>query len=345
MKIAVFSAKPYDRDFLDAANARSRHELSYFETRLTCETAALARGFEAVCCFVNDELDRGVLEEISAAGVRLAVLRCAGFNNVDLEAARDLGMSIGRVPAYSPNAVAEHMFALLLTLIRKTHRAYNRVREGNFSLDGLLGFDLSGKTVGIVGLGAIGSVVAKIAMGFGCRVIAFDPYPREECENAGVRYCPLEDLLARSDIITLHCPLDAGTRHLIDAEALARMKSGAILVNTSRGAVVDTRAVIEALKSDRLGGLAIDVYEEEEELSSRIAPVSPSSMTCSPASSLFRTSSSPVTRASSLAKRSRTSLRRRLRTWTASTVRANRCIPSSRLRDLTRHVGCIRNNT
>jgi D-lactate dehydrogenase len=266
MKIAVFSAKPYDRDFLDAANARSRHELTYFEARLTCETAALARGFGAVCCFVNDELDRGVLEEISAAGVRLAVLRCAGFNNVDLEAARDLGMSIGRVPAYSPNAVAEHMFALLLTLIRKTHRAYNRVREGNFSLDGLLGFDLSGKTVGIVGLGAIGSVVAKIAMGFGCRVIAFDPYPREECENAGVRYCPLEDLLARSDIITLHCPLDAGTRHLIDAEALARMKSGAILVNTSRGAVVDTRAVIEALKSDRLGGLAIDVYEEEEEL-------------------------------------------------------------------------------
>lgn len=265
MRVAVFSTKPYDRQFVDAANASGRHELSYFEARLSCETAALAHGAEAVCAFVNDELDRCVLQELGRLGVRLIVLRCAGFNNVDLVAARELGIAVGRVPAYSPHAVAEHTFALLLTLVRKTHRAYNRVREGNFSLEGLLGFDLSGKTIGIVGVGAIGSVVAQIAHGFGCNVLGADPYPRAGIE-AFIEYVSLNDLFERSDIVTLHCPLDSSTRHLVDAAALDRMKKGAVLINTSRGAVVDTHAVIGALKRSQLGGLAIDVYEEEEEL-------------------------------------------------------------------------------
>jgi D-lactate dehydrogenase len=265
MRIAVFSTKPYDRQFLDIANADGRHEVTYFDARLTCETAPLARDFGAICAFVNDELDRGVIEELAAVGVRLIALRSAGFNNVDLAAAQELGIAVGRVPAYSPDAVAEHAFALLLTLVRKTHRAYNRVREGNFSLDGLLGFDLAGKTIGIVGVGAIGSVVARIAQGMGMRVLGTDPFPKDKLRDL-VRYCPLSELLELSDVVSLHCPLDAGTRHLIDRTALQRMKAGSILVNTSRGAVVDTHAVIEALKSGELGGLAIDVYEEEEAL-------------------------------------------------------------------------------
>ena len=265
MHVAVFSTKAYDRQFLDAANAAGRHELTHFEVRLSCETVGLASSFDAVCAFVNDELDRGVLEELVRLGVRLIVLRCAGFNNVDLVAARELGVAVGRVPAYSPHAVAEHTFALLLTLVRKTHRAYNRVREGNFSLDGLLGFDLAGKTIGIVGVGEIGSVVARIAQGFGCKVLGSDPNPRADMASL-VEYVALDQLLEQSDIVTLHCPLDGRTRHLIDAPALRRMKHGAILINTSRGAVVDTHAVIDALKRDRLGGLAIDVYEEEADL-------------------------------------------------------------------------------
>ena len=265
MRVPVFSTKPYDRQFLDAANRDGRHELVYFDARLSCETAALARDAGAVCAFVNDELNRRVLQELASLGVRLVALRCAGFNNVDLAAARELGIAVGRVPAYSPHAVAEHTFALLLTLVRKTHRAYNRVREGNFSLEGLLGFDLAGKTIGIVGVGAIGSVVAQIANGFGCKVLGADPNPRSDL-SALVEYVPLDSLLERSDIVTLHCPLDSSTRHLIDAGALRRMRKSSILINTSRGAVVDTHAVITALKKKQLAGLAIDVYEEEEEL-------------------------------------------------------------------------------
>lgn len=195
--------------------------------------------------------------------MKLIALRTAGFDNVDLNAAQRHGVAVCRVPAYSPNAVAEHAFALILSLVRKIHRAYNRVREGNFSLDGLLGFDLAGKTIGIVGVGNIGSVVFRIAQGFGCRVIGADPFPRDDLGAEGLQYCSLDELLETADIVTLHCPLEAGTRHLIDAPALARMKPGAVLVNTSRGAVVDTKAVIAALKGNRLGGLAIDVYEEE----------------------------------------------------------------------------------
>ena len=266
MKAAVFSTKPYDRQFLDEANAAGRHELHYLETRLTGATAALAQGANAVCLFANDRADAAAIESLSAMGVRLIALRSAGFNNVDLEAAKAQGITVCRVPAYSPHAVAEHTFALILALVRKIHRAYNRVREGNFSLDGLLGFDLRGKTIGIVGVGNIGSVVARIARGFGCEVLASDPFPRRECELAGVRYCTLDELLDASDIVTLHCPLDAGSRHLIDASALERMKRGAILINTSRGAVLDTHAVIAALKRRRLAGLAIDVDEEEDAL-------------------------------------------------------------------------------
>jgi D-lactate dehydrogenase len=263
MRIAFFSTKPYDRLFFDAANAGHGHELDYFEPRLTQATAPLAAGHEAVCAFVNDELDAGTLNVLAAAGVRLVALRCAGFNQVDLPAARDLGLSVVRVPAYSPYAVAEHAVGLMLALNRHLHRAYNRVREGNFALDGLLGFDLHGRTVGIVGTGEIGRVVARILNGFGCTLLAFDPHPSAACETLGVTYLPLDDLFATADVITLHCPLTPQTLHLVDAAALARMKPGVMLINTSRGALVDTRAAIDALKSGTLGYLGLDVYEEE----------------------------------------------------------------------------------
>lgn len=266
MQVAVFSAKPHDLQFLGRANAAGRHELRYLEARLTPATAVLAQGSAAVCLFANDRADAAVVEAFSGIGVRLIALRSAGFDNVDLNAAAARGIAVCRVPAYSPHAVAEHSFALILALVRKINRACNRVREGNFSLDGLMGFNLAGKTIGIVGVGNIGSVVGRIAVGFGCKVLGTDPYPRAECEGAGVRYCPLDELLESSDIVTLHCPLDTGTRHLIDAVALERMKPHAILINTSRGAVLHTHAVIEALKGRRLGGLAIDVYEEEDAL-------------------------------------------------------------------------------
>ncbi len=266
MKIAVFSPKPYDRTFLKAASAPHGHQLVFFEPRLTVETAALAAGFPAVCVFVNDCVNAEVLEILHRGGTRLVALRCAGFNNVDLEAAERLGITVARVPAYSPYAVAEHTVGLILTLNRKLHRAYNRVREGNFSLDGLLGFDLHGRTVGVVGTGKIGATLVPIVQGFGCRVLAYDPYPNPEVEARGVEYVPLPQLLAEADIVTLHCPLTPETHHLIDAAALRQMKPGVMLINTSRGALVDTPAVIEALKSGRVGYLGLDVYEEEADL-------------------------------------------------------------------------------
>ena len=270
MRISVFSAKPYDKAFLEAANAGAGHDLAFHEARLTAETAALAgdggADAGAVCIFVNDVADAGALAVLARRGVRLVALRCAGFNNVDLAAARDLGVTVARVPAYSPHAVAEHTLALILALNRKIHRAYNRVREGNFALDGLLGFDLHGKTVGVVGTGKIGTVVVSILRGFGCRLLAHDPYPNAECEALGARYAPLDDLFADSDVVTLHCPLTPDTHHLIDSDLLARAKEGLMLINTGRGALVDTRAVIRALKSGSLGGLGLDVYEEEADL-------------------------------------------------------------------------------
>lgn len=266
MKIAVFSAKPYDRTFLEETNQQHGHELVFLEPHLNRETAALAKGFPAVCIFVNDRADAAVLEALQDQGVRLVALRCAGFNNVDLEAAQRHGITVVRVPAYSPYAVAEHTVALLLTLNRKIHRAYNRTREGNFALDGLLGFDVHGRTAGIIGTGKIGAVVAKILHGFGCKLLAHDPVKNPECEDLGVRYTSLADLFANSDIITLHSPLTPETHHLIDAQALEQMKPGVVLINTSRGALVDSRAVIEGLKSGKIGYLGLDVYEEEGDL-------------------------------------------------------------------------------
>lgn len=266
MRVAVFSTKPYDRTFLEAANQAHGHELVFLEPRLAPSTAPLAGGFPAVCVFVNDQVNAAVLERLSQHGTRLVATRTAGFNHIDLLAAQRLGVTVARVPAYSPYAVAEHTVGLILTLNRKIHRAYNRVRDGNFALDGLLGFDLHGRTVGIVGTGHIGAVVARIMRGFGCRLLAYDPYPNPDCQAIGVEYLSLEDLVARVDILTLHCPLTPATYHLIDERLLNQAKPGMMLVNTSRGALLDTPAVIEALKSGTLGYLGMDVYEEEEDL-------------------------------------------------------------------------------
>jgi D-lactate dehydrogenase len=271
MKTAVFSARPYDERFLDEALARSTDaeaesgEFVYFQAALGPVTAALAKDFDAVCVFVNDTLDAATLQALHGLGVRAVLLRCAGFNNVDMAAATRLGFFVARVPAYSPEAVAEHTLALIMTLIRYTHRAYNRVREGNFMLEGLLGVTLHGKTAGVVGTGRIGLATARILRGLGCNVLGCDPFPSPAFEGLG-RMVPLDVLLAESDIVSLHCPLTEATRHMIDARSLASMKPGAMLVNTSRGALVDTGAVIQALKTRHLGHLAIDVYEQESEL-------------------------------------------------------------------------------
>jgi D-lactate dehydrogenase len=266
MRVAVFSVKPYDRASLTAASAGLPIEWDWFEPRLDRHTARLAEGATAINCFVNDQLDAATLDILAHQGVKLVTLRCAGFNQVDLAAAARLALPVVRVPEYSPHAVAEHAIGLVLTLDRRLHKAYNRVREGNFSLEGLLGFDLFGRTVGVVGTGRIGRCVAEILLGFGCRVLAFDPTPEPELTRRGVSYAPLDELLAASDIVTLHCPLKPTTRHLIDAAALARMKRGAMLINTSRGGLIDTPAVIEALKTGHLGHLGLDVYEEEADL-------------------------------------------------------------------------------
>jgi D-lactate dehydrogenase len=266
VKIAVFSTKAYDRQALDEANERHGHELVYFEPRLTSITAVLARGFDAVCPFVNDDLSANVIATLAEDGVRLLTLRSAGFNHVDLRAAARLRLAVTRVPAYSPYAVAEHAVGLILTLNRKFHRAYARVREGNFSLDGLLGFDLHGKTVGVIGTGKIGTVFARIMAGFGCRILAHDPYPSEAARAAGAVYVDLAELFPAADIVALHLPLTPDTWHLIGSDAVARMKQGAMLINTSRGGLVDTRAVIHGLKTGRIGSLGLDVYEEEADL-------------------------------------------------------------------------------
>ncbi len=266
MKVAVFSSKPYDRKFLEAANANHRHELIFFESHLTTKTATLAQGCLAVCVFINDQLDAPTLTAIAAGGTQLIALRAAGFNNIDLATAAQLGLTVVRVPSYSPHAVAEHAVGLILMLNRKLHRAYNRVRDDNFSLDGLLGFDLYGSTVGIVGTGKIGQCFAQIMHGFGCHLLAYDVHENPDCLKLGVQYLDLPTLLSQSDIISLHCPLLPSTHHLINETSLQFLKPGAMLINTSRGALIDTSAVIDALKSGRLGSLGIDVYEQEEAL-------------------------------------------------------------------------------
>ncbi|WP_392534060.1 2-hydroxyacid dehydrogenase [Nostoc sp. C117] len=266
MKVAIFSTKAYDRQFLSAANSLTQHELVFFEPRLNRDTAILAAGFPAVCVFVHDQVDAPTLELLASRGTRLVVLRCAGFNNVDLQAAANLGIIVVRVPAYSPYGVAEHAVGLILSLNRKIHRAYNRVREGNFSLDGLLGFNLHQRTVGIIGTGKIGLILGQIMKGFGCHLLAYDVYHNAELEALGGKYVELPELFANSDIISLHCPLTPETHHLIDAEAIEQIKSGVMLINTSRGALIDTQAVIEGLKSGKIGYLGVDVYEQESEL-------------------------------------------------------------------------------
>lgn len=266
MRVAVFSAKPYDREFLCWANASAGHELVFFEARLTTETCPLAQDFPVVCPFVHDQLDAGVLLRLSRQGTRLIALRCAGFNQVDLEIAHQLGIVVARVPAYSPHAVAEHTIALLLALNRKLHKAYNRIREGNFSLEGLMGSELASQTAGVVGTGKIGAITARILLGFGCQVLAHDLTGNPQLVAAGVHYVSLEELFHRSDIISLHCPLQPETYHLVNAESLAQMKRGVVILNTSRGSLLDSEAAVRGLKSGRIGALGLDVYEEESDL-------------------------------------------------------------------------------
>ena len=274
----MFSSKPYDRDFLERVDREPGfgHELVFYDARLELATAPLAHGSPAVCAFVNDDLGRPVLSDLAAHGTRLVALRSAGFNNVDLSAAADLGLTVTHVPDYSPYAVAEFTIALALALNRHLSRAYTHVREGNFSLQGLLGFDLHGKTAGIVGTGKIGGIVAETLLsGFGCRVLAHDLFPSDRLAGLGVEYVGLADLLRESDLVSLHCPLTQETHHLIDRRSIAEMKSGVMLINTSRGGLIDTTAVIDGLKSGRIGHLGLDVYEEEaryfyEDYSSRL---------------------------------------------------------------------------
>ena len=263
MKTAVFSTKPYDRTFLSQAGEPGSHQFEFFEERLTAHTAPLAEGHQAVCAFVNDVLSPAVLDALHTRGVRFVALRCAGFNQVDLRHAAELGIRVARVPAYSPYAVAEFAMALILSLNRKTHRAYNRVRDGNFSIDGLLGFDLHGCTIGLIGTGKIGVVFARLLAGFGMKVLGSDPHPNPDFVAAGGTYEDREEVFTRSDIISLHCPLTPDTFHLINEKSIARMKKGVMLINTSRGGLVDARAVIRGLKSGRIGHLGLDVYEQE----------------------------------------------------------------------------------
>jgi D-lactate dehydrogenase len=264
MKIAFFSTQPYDKEYFERYN--TQHEIIFFDARLNEQTVNLATGCDAICAFVNDQLNASVIKKLKEIGIKIIAQRCAGFNNVDLTTAHENDIAVVRVPAYSPHAVAEHALALIMTLNRKTHKAYNRVREGNFSLDRLTGFDIYGKTVGVIGTGKIGQCFSRIMLGLGCNVVAFDLIANKEMEAIGVKYLPLMDVLQEADILSLHCPLSEQTKHLINSDTLERMKKGAMLINTSRGALIDAKAVITALKKGKLGYLGIDVYEQEEKL-------------------------------------------------------------------------------
>ena len=266
MKITFFSAKPYDKVFFDRINGQYGFELEYYETHLGPHIVNVVENTAAVCVFVNDKLNAEVLEVLAAKGVKIIALRCAGFNNVDIEAAKKLGLKVCRVPAYSPEAVAEHAAAMLLTINRKTHKAYNRVREQNFALNGLLGFNLHGKTIGVVGTGKIGKAFCNIMLGFGCKVLAYDIYPDASLTEKGITYTNFEELLKQSDIISLHCPLTPENHYLINKETLALTKPGVTILNTSRGGLINTADIIHALKTKQVGALCIDVYEQEEKL-------------------------------------------------------------------------------
>lgn len=265
MKVAVFSARKYDVEAFTSW-ADTSLNFSYHDTRLTVDTVKLAQGAHAICVFVNDDLSAPVLHQLSVMGIEMIALRCAGYNHVDLETARQLGIRVARVPAYSPEAVAEHTVAMMLTLNRKTHKAYNRVRDDNFSLDGLLGFNMCGKTVGIIGTGKIGTATARILNGFGCQLLYCDPTINPELEKTAGRYVSLAELCAQSDIISLHCPLTPDTHYMIDTTSIQSMKEGVMLINTSRGTLINTEAVTEGLKSRKIGYLGLDVYEQEADL-------------------------------------------------------------------------------
>ena len=266
MKVAVFSFKSYDKEFLNEANKNYGHELVFLESRLNSVTVGLTQGFDVVCVFVNDDLNKDVIIALAKNGVRLIVLRCAGFNNVDLVQAKASGIVVARVPAYSPHGVAEHAVALILALNRRICRAYNRVRDGNFSIEGLLGFELRGKTIGIMGTGKIGLIMAGIMQGFGCRVLAYDVYINSACEQLGVKYVPKEEIFTQSDIISLHLPLNHQTQHVINEQSLAQMKAGVMIINTSRGGLIRSSCLVDGLKSGKIGYLGLDVYEEEEKM-------------------------------------------------------------------------------
>jgi D-lactate dehydrogenase len=263
--VAVYDTKPYDRQYFEKCENFSKLNFKFLEFRLSSETCATVKGFPVVCAFVNDHIDQACIRTLKDHEVKLIALRCAGFNNVDLAEAKKCGIHVVRVPSYSPHAVAEHAVGLLLTLNRKIHRAFYRVREHNFSLNGLVGFDLYNKTVGIIGTGKIGRIAAQIFKGFGSKVLAYDPVPSHEWASPlGIEYVPLEKLLSTSDVISLHLPLSPQTVHLLNADAFAKMKTGVYIINTSRGKLVDTQAIIKVLKTGKLGGVCLDVYEEEE---------------------------------------------------------------------------------
>jgi D-lactate dehydrogenase len=266
MKITFFSAKPYDRQFFDRFNEGLGFEMEYFETHLGPHIVNAVEGAEAVCVFVNDKVNAEVISVLAKKGVRIIALRCAGFNNVDLDAARSHGIRVCRVPEYSPEAIAEHTVAMILTLNRKIHKAYNRVREQNFSLNGLLGFNLHGKTIGVIGTGKIGTAFCRIMLGFGCKVVAYDLFPNKALKNEGITYMSFGGLLKEADIISLHCPLTPDNHYMINETTLASMKKGVVLINTSRGGLINTANVINALKSKQVASLGIDVYEQEEKL-------------------------------------------------------------------------------
>jgi len=264
MKIAVFSTQKYDREFLSAVP--TEHKFVFFEAQLNNDTVNLTQGFDGVCIFVNDHADSEIISELKNNGIKVIALRCAGFNNVDVKAAEKSGIRVVRVPAYSPEAVAEHAVALIMTLNRKTHKAYLRIKENNFSLERLTGFNIYGKTVGVIGTGKIGKAFCKIMLGFGAKVIAYDKFEDDEAKKLGIKYVTFEEVLKNSDIISLHCPLTPETKYMIDWEAFANMKDGVMLINTSRGALINTKDAILALKRGKIGYLGIDVYEQEEHL-------------------------------------------------------------------------------
>lgn len=266
MKLAIYSTKQYDRKYLELVNKEFGFELEFFDFLLSPKTAKVAQGCEAVCIFVNDDASREVLTELAALGVKIIALRCAGFNNVDLEAAKELGLEVVRVPAYSPEAVAEHAVGLMMSLNRRIHRAYQRTRDANFSLEGLIGFNMHNRTAGVIGTGKIGVATMRILKGFGMKLLAYDPYPNPQALELGAEYVDLKTLYETSDVITLHCPLTPENHHLLDASAFGQMKNGVMIINTSRGGLIDSDAAIEALKQQKIGSLGMDVYENERDL-------------------------------------------------------------------------------